>query len=186
MTTAQGWPESFEPRGPMNLRCTAKLASSSRRALRSRELSRKTGVPRALLRTSTRPPHPSRANSPAVDFVCPQWHQPFQLKGLKGWNQKKIPDAGYESMLNAIRTDRTPNLLIMQYSTDWLVRNLLCSESLFFGAHNRKADSARSADAARRVDRVEQPPPPPATGRENCCRAGRVARRSRRSPKRIL
>jgi type II restriction enzyme len=74
----------------------------------------------------------SRANTPAVDFVCPRCDQPFQLKSLRAWNQKKIVDAGYESMVRAIRSDRVPNLLILQYSTEWLVNNLLLVPSVFF------------------------------------------------------
>src|SRR5277367_2239834 len=74
----------------------------------------------------------SRANTPAVDFVCPMCDQPFQLKSLRTWNQKKIVDAGYESMIRAIRSDRVPNLLILQYSADWLVSNLLLIPSVFF------------------------------------------------------
>jgi type II restriction enzyme len=74
----------------------------------------------------------SRANTPAIDFVCPQCDQCFQLKGFKTWNQKKIPDAAYDSMLRAIRSDRVPNLLILQYSASWLVENLLLIPSVFF------------------------------------------------------
>lgn len=74
----------------------------------------------------------SRANTPAIDFVCPECAQPFQLKGFRTWNQKKIPDAAYDSMLRAIRSDRVPNLLILQYSSDWLVKNLLLVPSVFF------------------------------------------------------
>ena len=54
----------------------------------------------------------SKVNTPAIDFVCPKCHQCFQLKSFKTWNQRKIPDAGYESMLRAIRADRVPNLLV--------------------------------------------------------------------------
>lgn len=74
----------------------------------------------------------SRVNTPAVDFVCPRCDQFFQLKSLKKWNQRKIVDAGYESMVRAIRSDRVPNLLILQYSADWLVKNLLLIPSAFF------------------------------------------------------
>jgi type II restriction enzyme len=74
----------------------------------------------------------SRVNTPAVDFICPKCDQSFQLKGFKTWNQKKIPDAAYDSMLRAIRSDRVPNLLVLQYSTDWMVRNLLLVPSVFF------------------------------------------------------
>lgn len=74
----------------------------------------------------------SKVNTPAVDFVCPACRQPFQLKSLKAWNQKKIVDAGYDSMLRAIRSDKVPNLLVLQYSGDWLVKNLLLIPSVFF------------------------------------------------------
>ncbi len=74
----------------------------------------------------------SKINTPAVDFVCPECGQYFQLKGFKTWNQKKIVDAGYDSMLRAIRSDRVPNLLVLQYSPEWLVKNLLLIPSVFF------------------------------------------------------
>lgn len=74
----------------------------------------------------------SRANTPAIDFVCPGCAQCFQLKGFKTWNQKKIPDAAYESMVRAIRSDRVPNLLALQYSSDWIIRNLLLVPNVFF------------------------------------------------------
>jgi len=75
---------------------------------------------------------PSRVNTPAIDFVCPKCEQPFQLKGLRNWNPKKVVDAGYEAMLRAVRSDQTPNLLILQYSADWFVRNLLLIPRFFF------------------------------------------------------
>jgi type II restriction enzyme len=74
----------------------------------------------------------SRVNTPAIDFVCPKCDQSFQLKSLKTWNQKKIVDAGYDSMIRAIRSDRVPNLLVLQYSADWLVKNLVLVPSVFF------------------------------------------------------
>ena len=74
----------------------------------------------------------SRANTPAIDFVCPACDQCFQLKSLRTWGQKKIPDAAYDSMLRAIRSDRVPNLLILQYSADWLVKNLMLVPRVFF------------------------------------------------------
>ncbi len=75
---------------------------------------------------------PAKVNNPAVDFVCPKCDQSFQLKSLRAWNQKKVVDAGYDSMLRSIRSDRVPNLLILQYSSAWLVRNLLLIPSPFF------------------------------------------------------
>jgi type II restriction enzyme len=74
----------------------------------------------------------SRANAPGVDFFCPACRQPFQLKSFKAWNQRKIVDAGYDAMIRSIRSDRVPNLLVMQYTAEWSVRNLLLVPSLFF------------------------------------------------------
>jgi len=74
----------------------------------------------------------SRANTPAVDFACPRCEQLFQLKSSKNWNPRKIPDAGYEAMLRAIRANRTPNLFVLQYSSSWLVQNLVLIPKAFF------------------------------------------------------
>jgi len=74
----------------------------------------------------------SKPNSPAVDFACAKCPQLFQLKSLKSWNPRKIVDAGYEAMIRAIRADRTPNLLVLQYSSTWLIQNLLLIPRVFF------------------------------------------------------
>src|SRR5262249_55529850 len=74
----------------------------------------------------------SKANTPAVDFVCPLCNQLFQLKSSRKWNTNEIPDAGYEAMIRAIRTDRAPNLLVMHYSISWVVTNLLLVPRMFF------------------------------------------------------
>lgn len=74
----------------------------------------------------------AKVNTPAVDFVCPRCAQPYQLKSLRKLNPRKIVDAGYDSMLRAIRSDKVPNLLVLHYSGDWLVRNLLVIPSALF------------------------------------------------------
>jgi type II restriction enzyme len=74
----------------------------------------------------------SKANTPAIDFVCPQCEQCYQLKSLRHWTAKKIVDSGYDAMMRAINTDRAPNLLILQYSDDWFVSNLLLIPKVFF------------------------------------------------------
>jgi type II restriction enzyme len=74
----------------------------------------------------------SKPNNPAIDFECAKCEQPFQLKGLKNWNPKKVVDAGYVAMIRAIRADRTPNLLLLQYSSTWLVQNLMLIPRMFF------------------------------------------------------
>lgn len=76
---------------------------------------------------------PSKVNTPAVDLACPQCRRNFQVKSVRKWGQRKIVDAGYDSMIRAIRSDSTPDLLVLHYSSDdWLVRNLMLVPSVFF------------------------------------------------------
>ena len=91
----------------------------------------------------------SRPNTPAVDFTCPKCDQAFQLKSLRNWNLRKIVDAGYESMLRAIKGDQTPNLLVLQYSTDWLVNNLLVVPKYFFSESVIERRNPLSSQARR-------------------------------------
>jgi type II restriction enzyme len=75
---------------------------------------------------------PSKANTPAIDFSCPRCKQHFQLKSSRTWNSKKIVDAGYEAMIRAIREDRTPHLLLLQYTHEWSIQNVLLIPRMFF------------------------------------------------------
>jgi type II restriction enzyme len=74
----------------------------------------------------------SSANTRAVDFRCDWCREVFQLKGGAKWSERRIPDAGYEAMIAAIRSDTVPNLFVMQYSPCWHVHNLLLVPSFFF------------------------------------------------------
>lgn len=71
-------------------------------------------------------------NSQAIDFACPDCSAPFQLKAARVWHERRIPDAGYEAMMRALASDRVPNLLVMQYTLNWNVQNLLIIPSFFF------------------------------------------------------
>ena len=118
----------------MNLQCRLELASAYKSGSQIARVLTEEWCSRELYCAACNSNRlsPSRPNTPAVDFVCPQCEQLFQLKSLKTWNTKKLPDAGYDSMLRAIRADRTPNLLVLQYSSEWLVRNLLLIPRVFF------------------------------------------------------
>lgn len=72
------------------------------------------------------------ANTQAVDYACRFCDAAFQLKSSARWNEQRIPDAGYDAMIKAIRSDNVPNLLVMQYSSNWHVSNLLLVPSFFF------------------------------------------------------
>jgi type II restriction enzyme len=65
------------------------------------------------------------------------------------WNPRKIVDAGYEAMLRAIRTDRTPNLLVLQYSSTWLIQNLLLIPRVFFSESVIEKRAPLSSQARR-------------------------------------
>lgn len=75
---------------------------------------------------------PAPVNTKAIDFCCPQCDACYQLKASRIWNERRIPDAGYSAMISAIRGDRVPNLVVMQYSDAWKVQNLLLVPSFLF------------------------------------------------------
>ena len=91
----------------------------------------------------------AKANTPGVDFVCPACAQSFQLKSFRNWNTRKIVDAGYEAMIRAIRSDNTPNLLVLQYSADWFVRNLLLVPRVVFSESSIEKRPPLSPQARR-------------------------------------
>jgi type II restriction enzyme len=64
-------------------------------------------------------------NFRAADYVCPQCSQFYQLKSRRRWNENKVVDSAYASMMEAIRSDSAPNLLILNYTDDLKVENLV-------------------------------------------------------------
>jgi len=64
-------------------------------------------------------------NTKAIDFRCPSCSQVYQLKSRSSWNERKVVDAAYSTMMEAIRTGKTPNFFILQYTPSWTVHNLL-------------------------------------------------------------
>jgi len=70
-------------------------------------------------------------NTRVVDYICEKCDSLYQLKSSALWNETRIPDAAYKAMINAIKMNSVPNLFIMQYSSDWIVNNLLLVPSFF-------------------------------------------------------
>lgn len=65
------------------------------------------------------------ANTPATDFLCPRCDLPFQLKCQSHPLGTKIVDAAFDSMIEAIEADATPNLFALHYArAAWKVENL--------------------------------------------------------------
>jgi type II restriction enzyme len=118
----------------MNLQCRVELGAKYRAATQIARIVSEDWCGRELYCAACVSDHLSSAmvNSPAIDLVCSLCTQTFQLKSSRVWNQKKIVDAAYDSMIRAIRSERVPNLLVMQYSSTWAVKNLMLIPSVFF------------------------------------------------------
>ena len=71
-------------------------------------------------------------NTRAFDFSCPACTERYQLKGMRRWNDERILDSAYSAMVSAIRSDATPNLFLMHYSTEWQIHQLLLVPRFFF------------------------------------------------------
>lgn len=68
---------------------------------------------------------PSPVNTPAIDFACPRCRALFQLKAKSSAFGGSIADAAYDSMVRAIRENRTPNLFALHYRLEtWTVVNV--------------------------------------------------------------
>jgi len=68
---------------------------------------------------------PSPVNMPAIDFTCLKCDALFQLKAQSRPFSRRINDAAYSSMVQAIRENRTPNLYALHYDpAEWRVTNL--------------------------------------------------------------
>ncbi len=135
----------------MDLRCSAELASAYKSGSQIARVLTEAWCVRELYCpacTSDRL-SASKVNTPAIDFVCPECEQFFQLKSLRNWNPHKVVDAGYESMMRSIRADKVPNLLILQYTADWSVRNLLLVPKFFFSESAIEKRRPLGADARR-------------------------------------
>lgn len=72
------------------------------------------------------------ANTRVIDFKCPLCNESYQVKGQRRFQIDRIVDGAYSTMLRAVQQNFAPNLLLLNYSVDWFVENLLLVPSLFF------------------------------------------------------
>jgi type II restriction enzyme len=66
----------------------------------------------------------TKTGSPTCDFICTNCEERFELKSGRHRFGTRIADSAYGAMMAAIREDRTPNLLAVQYSATFSVINL--------------------------------------------------------------
>jgi type II restriction enzyme len=135
----------------MNLQCSVELAATYKagsqiaRVLSEDWCSRELYCPACNSRRLSQ----SEANTPAIDFTCPKCGEAYQLKSRRAWNPRKVPDAGYNAMIRAIRADRTPHLLLLQYSKEWCIQNLMLIPRMFFSEAVIEKRKPLSASARR-------------------------------------
>lgn len=70
-------------------------------------------------------------NTKVVDFVCAKCQASYQLKAGKSWSERRVPDGAFHTMITAVREGTAPHLLLMQYTPEWRVRNLMLVPSFF-------------------------------------------------------
>jgi len=74
----------------------------------------------------------SPPNTKAIDFHCHTCKQTYQLKSQRHANLKRIVDGSYGIIHAAVQMNSAPNLLILNYATEWTVQRLLLIPSVFF------------------------------------------------------
>ena len=70
-------------------------------------------------------------NTKATDFRCCRCNHAYQLKAMRRWNERKVVDAGYDSMVTAIRSETRPSLFLLHYAHTWQVTNLVLIPHFF-------------------------------------------------------
>jgi type II restriction enzyme len=74
----------------------------------------------------------SLTNTKAIDFSCPKCQQTYQVKSLRTRLGYRILDSAYGSMVSAIRSDAVPNLMVLRYTPQWSISDLLLVPRFFF------------------------------------------------------
>jgi type II restriction enzyme len=91
----------------------------------------------------------ARTNSRAVDFECPNCEANYQLKSSTREPRNRIVDSAYEAMRSAIESDGAPNLLVLHYAADMVVRSLLLIPSFCFSVTSLEKRKPLSPTARR-------------------------------------
>ena len=74
-------------------------------------------------------------NRKVSDFFCDNCKNEFQLKSSSKKLGRKIVDGEYNTMIQFIDSDKTPNFFLMHYSKDeWVVKNMFLIPRFFISA----------------------------------------------------
>ena len=89
-------------------------------------------------------------NNPAADFCCPNCDENYELKAQKGRFGGKIVNGAYHTLIQKLRTERNPNLILLAYDAgSWSVTGLEVIPKHFFIPEIVKARPPLSLSARR-------------------------------------
>jgi type II restriction enzyme len=72
------------------------------------------------LKCSSAPLSATAENTKSRDFVCGKCHEPYELKSKDGHFTRWVLNGEYSTLLETIRSGRTPNLLLLEYDRSQL------------------------------------------------------------------
>ena len=89
-------------------------------------------------------------NQKASDFFCEKCKNEFQLKASMKKFHNKVVDGEYNTMINVISNNNSPNFFLMHYSnSDWTVRDLILIPKFFINASMVEKRKPLSENAKR-------------------------------------
>ena len=89
-------------------------------------------------------------NSHTLDFICERCRSRHELKSSSKKFGKYVNDGEYQTMIQTIIQNRTPNFFMLNYSKDeWLVKNLFMIPNHFFSRSIIEKRSPLSINARR-------------------------------------
>lgn len=107
---------------------------------------------------------PTRANTKARDFLCPQCSTPYELKSSAKALGSRVVDGEFSAMMARIAASEAPTLMLLQYTPSWRIHNLVALHSVFLTPVVVEARKPLSPTARRagwqgcnlRIDRIPQ------------------------------
>ncbi len=93
---------------------------------------------------------PTTDNTSVYDFICSECSETYQLKSRSKPLRNKVLDSAYEPMINAIKSNKAPNLFLLHYNPqEYLAENLIIVPRYFLSASCIEPRKPLSANARR-------------------------------------
>lgn len=93
---------------------------------------------------------PLRDNNRVYDYACSSCDEKYQLKSQRKPLGEKFVDSAYEPMIESIRTNKAPNLLLLHYDpVDYCASNLVVVPRFFLSTSCIEARKPLSENARR-------------------------------------